>query len=126
MWVGSSMLEPVRASYARNEPLRWNRVYNLPGFVYFDHSIHVQKGIGCASCHGRIDQMPFTFQAQTLLMEWCLDCHRNPERQIRPREKVFDMRYEAPADQAELGRQLVSEYGVKSRTEITSCSVCHR
>src|SRR5881392_1252804 len=76
IWVGSDMLEPVRESYRTNQSLRWARVYNLPGFVYFDHSIHIHKGVGCASCHGRIDDMPFTYQAPSLLMEWCLDCHR--------------------------------------------------
>ena len=117
IWVGSQMLEPVRESYRTNESLRWHRVYNLPGFVYFDHSIHVHKGIGCSSCHGRIDEMPFTYQVPTLLMEWCLDCHRNPERQIRPREEVFNMKYEPPADQLDLGRKLVKEYGVKDRCQ---------
>jgi Cytochrome c7 and related cytochrome c len=126
MWVGSSMLEPVRESYRTNQSLTWHRVYNLPGFVYFDHSIHVAKGIGCASCHGRIDEMPFTYQVPSLLMEWCLDCHRNPEREIRPRAEVFNIRYEKPANQLELGQKLVKEYQVKGPTDITSCSVCHR
>ena len=120
------MLEPVRESYRSREPLRWKRVYNLPGFVYFDHSIHVQKGIGCSSCHGRIDQMPFVYQVPSLLMEWCLDCHRNPERQIRPREEVFNMNYQPPDDQETLGRKLVKKYDVLDASQITSCSVCHR
>ena len=77
-------MRPVRASYQGNESLGWHRVDNLPGFVYFDHSIHVHKGVGCSSCHGRIDEMPFTYQSPSLLMEWCLDCHRNPERHLRP------------------------------------------
>ena len=76
IWVGSDMLQPVRESYRTREPLQWQRVYNLPGFVYFDHSIHVQKGVGCSTCHGQIDEMPFTYQVPSLLMEWCLDCHR--------------------------------------------------
>lgn len=126
IWVGSSMLEPVRESYRTNKSLRWRRVYNLPGFVYFDHSIHVQKGVGCSTCHGRIDQMPFTHQVPTLLMEWCLDCHRNPARQIRPREEVFNMRYQPPDDQLALGRKLVEQYGVKDEKTITSCTTCHR
>jgi hypothetical protein len=126
IWIGSQMLQPVRDSYRDNVPLRWDRVYNLPGFVYFDHSIHVQKGIGCSSCHGRIDEMPFTYQVPSLLMDWCLDCHRNPEREIRPREEVFNIRYEKPANQESLGRQLSSEYHVKDAEQITSCSVCHR
>jgi len=126
IWVGSQMLEPVRESYRTNQSLRWRRVYNLPGFVYFDHSIHVQKGIGCSSCHGRIDEMPFTYQVPTLLMEWCLDCHRNPQRQIRPREEVFNVRYEPPGEQLDLGRKLVKQYGVKDPASLTSCSTCHR
>jgi hypothetical protein len=126
IWVGSKMLEPVRESYASGESLHWRRVYNLPGFVYFDHSIHVQKGIGCASCHGRVDQMPFTYQAPSLLMEWCLDCHRRPEQRIRPREEVFNMKYSEPPDQAELGRKLVKKYNVKDPLAITSCTTCHR
>lgn len=126
IWVGSSMLEPVRESYRTNKSLRWRRVYNLPGFVYFDHSIHVQKGVGCSTCHGRIDQMPFTHQVPTLLMEWCLDCHRNPARQIRPREEGFNMRYQPPDDQLALGRKLVEQYGVKDEKTITSCTTCHR
>ncbi len=99
-----AMLEPVANSYRTNEPLHWDRVYNLPGFVYFDHSIHVQKGIGCSACHGRIDEMPFTYQVPSLLMEWCIDCHRHPEREIRPREEVFNIQYQKPTDQAELSR----------------------
>src|SRR5262249_42777472 len=103
IWVGSEMLAPVRQSYRADTPLEWSRVYNLPGFVYFDHSIHVQKGVGCSSCHGEVDLMPFTFQAPSLLMEWCLDCHRHPEKELRPRDEVFNMGYEKPADQIELG-----------------------
>jgi hypothetical protein len=126
MWVGSDTLEPVRASYATGKSLHWHRIYNLPGFVYFDHSIHVHKGVGCATCHGRIDEMPFTYQVPSLLMEWCLDCHRNPERHLRPREAVFDMKYQAPANQLELGRELVKQYQVRDARTLTSCTVCHR
>ncbi len=126
IWVGSEMLEPVRESYRTGQSLHWHRVYNLPGFVYFDHSIHVQKGVGCSSCHGRVDQMPFTYQVPTLLMEWCLDCHRNPAAQIRPRAEVFNMKYEPPGDQVELGAKLVRQYDVKDPLGITSCTTCHR
>jgi hypothetical protein len=126
IWVGSEVLEPVRASYQQQKPLEWDRVYNLPGFVYFDHSIHVNKGVGCASCHGRVDQMPFTYQAKSLLMEWCLDCHRHPERELRPRAEVFNMKYEQPANQLELGRHLMKEYDIKDSNKLTSCSECHR
>jgi hypothetical protein len=126
IWVGSPMLEPVRESYRSGESLRWQRVYNLPGFVYFDHSIHVQKGVGCSSCHGRIDEMPFTYQVPSLLMEWCLDCHRHPEQQVRPRADVFNMRYEQPDDQVALGQELVKQYEIKDPISLTSCSTCHR
>jgi hypothetical protein len=126
IWVGSETLQPVRDSYQTDQSLVWNRVYNLPGFVYFDHHIHVQKGVGCASCHGRIDEMPFTYQQPTLLMEWCLDCHRHPERHVRPREDVFNMKYQPPADQEALGRELVEKYRIKDTHSLTSCTVCHR
>jgi hypothetical protein len=126
MWVGCLMLEPVRQSYRDNRSIAWQRVYNTPGFVYFDHSIHVQKGIGCSSCHGQINEMPFTYQVPTLLMKWCLDCHRDPAKNVRPRDKVFDMHYQAPADQASLGSQLVAEYHIRPPEQLTSCTVCHR
>ena len=126
IWVGSEMLAPVRASYGENRPLHWDRVYNLPGFVYFDHSIHVHKGVGCSSCHGEVNRMPLTYQVPTLLMEWCLDCHRDPAKHVRPREKVFDMSYAQPGDQLSVGRALCAEYQIASSSELTSCSVCHR
>ena len=81
------MLQPVRDSLAKDEPLVWSRVHNIPDFVYFNHSIHVQKGVGCASCHGRVDQMPMTWKAEPMTMEWCLNCHRNPERHLRERAR---------------------------------------
>jgi hypothetical protein len=126
IWTGSEMLAPVRASYRTGKPLRWTRVYNLPGYVYFDHSIHVQKGVGCSTCHGRIDLMPLTYQFPTLLMEWCLDCHREPEDHLRPREEVFNIRYQQPDNQEELGRKLMEKYDIRSQHQLTSCSVCHR
>ena len=126
MWVGSDMLEPVRRSYQIGEPLQWHRVYNLPGFVYFDHSIHVQKGVGCSTCHGRIDEMPFTYQVPSLLMEWCLECHRAPEKHLRPRAAVFDVKWTEPADQVEQGRKLKEVYQIRDTRYLTTCSVCHR
>jgi hypothetical protein len=98
-------------------------VHDLPDFAYFNHSIHVNKGVGCETCHGRVDKMPLTWQKASLQMEWCLECHRNPERFVRPREEVFRMGYEPPVDQLELGRRLVKEYKIQS---LTSCSTCHR
>jgi hypothetical protein len=122
IWVGSPMLEPVRESYRTNTPLEWTRVHNLADFAYFDHSIHVHKGIGCATCHGRVDRMPLTWQVATLHMEWCLECHRHPERYVRPRAEVFNLDWR-PADQLALGRELVAEYQIH---KLTDCSTCHR
>jgi len=98
-------------------------VHDLPDFAYFNHSIHVNKGVGCETCHGRVDKMPLTWQKASLQMEWCLDCHRHPEQYVRPREEVFKMGYEPPIEQEELGRRLVKEYKIQS---LTSCSTCHR
>lgn len=127
IWLRSApLVEPIRESYRTNQSIPWQRVYNLPGFVYFDHSIHVQKGIGCASCHGRIDQMPLTQQVPPLLMEWCLECHRNPEKRLRPREAVFVMPYQPPDNQLELGEKLKEEYHIRTDKELTSCTICHR
>jgi cytochrome c peroxidase len=117
------VLEPVRESYRTGKSIQWTRVHDLPQFVYFDHSIHIHKGIGCSSCHGRVDRMPLTWQAQPLTMAWCLDCHRNPEMHVRPRERVFDMDYTPPPNQAELGQRLITEYHIH---RLTSCSTCHR
>lgn len=126
MWVGSDMLEPVRASYQANQSLRWKRVYNVPGFVYFDHSIHIHKGVGCTTCHGRIDNMPLTYQQPSLLMEWCLDCHRNPAPHLRPQSDIFDVTWTAPADQSVRGRELARAYVLRDTRHLTSCTVCHR
>jgi hypothetical protein len=123
IWNTSPTLEPVRASFRDDRSIAWTRVHDLPDFVYFDHSIHVNKGVGCETCHGRVDKMPLTWQKASLQMEWCLDCHRHPERNVRPREAVFEMGYEPPVDQETLGRQLVKEYKIQS---LTSCSTCHR
>jgi Cytochrome c7 and related cytochrome c len=123
IWPESPILEPVRESFRTGKSLEWTRVHNLPGFVYFDHSIHVHKGVGCTTCHGRVDQMPLMWRENTLYMEWCLECHRNPERFVRPREQVFNMDWQAPSDQIALGQKLVQQYKIES---LTSCSVCHR
>ena len=126
MWVGSEMLAPVRESYRNNEPLRWQRVYNLPGFVYFDQSIHIHKGVGCSSCHGRVDEMPLMYQVPSLLMEWCLDCHRQPERHLRPQADIFNMRWAPPDNQAEVGAELAKKNKIRDTRYLTTCSVCHR
>jgi len=121
IWTSAEMLAPVRASFANNTPLQWSRVHRLPDFVHFNHSIHVYKGVGCATCHGRIDKMNLTYQASPLTMAWCLDCHRNPEKYVRQRNQVFNMAY-VTNDQAEIGPRLVKEYRIQ---KLTSCSTCH-
>ena len=123
IWTGSEMLEPVRESWRTQEPIAWNRVYDLPDFVYFDHSIHVAKGIGCSSCHGAVNEMPLIRQYPTLEMQWCLDCHREPEKHVRPKSEIYNMKWEPPSNQRELGLQLVAEYNIQGRD---SCSACHR
>ena len=123
IWSDSPTLEPVRQSFREDRSIEWVRVNDLPDFSYFNHSAHVNKGVGCTTCHGRVDQMPLMWQEASLQMEWCLDCHRQPEKYVRPQSEVFNASYEPPADQLELGRKLVREYGLKPRT---SCSTCHR
>ncbi len=123
IWSTSPYLEPVRASFRDDKPLTWTRVHDLPDFVYFNHSIHVKKGVGCETCHGRVDNMPLMRQQNTLQMEWCLNCQRNPAQFVRPRSEVFTMGYVPAVAQAELGPQLVAEYKIQS---LTNCSVCHR
>jgi hypothetical protein len=126
IWNTSPTLEPVRASFRTGESIRWTRVYDLPDFVYFNHSIHVNKGVGCETCHGRVDRMPLTAQAPSLQMEWCLNCHRHTEQYLRPRENITTMGYQPAGDQEEIGRQLQKEYQVQDVRTITSCSTCHR
>ena len=123
IWSTSPYLEPVRASFRDDKPLKWLRVHDLPDFVYFNHSIHVKKGVGCETCHGRVDTMPLMRQQNSLQMEWCLNCHRNPEQYVRPRSEVLTMGYVPAVAQAELGPKLVAEYKIQS---LTNCSVCHR
>jgi len=123
IWPDSGVLAPVKESFLTGKSIQWTRVHNLPGFVYFDHSIHIHKGIGCSTCHGRVDNMPLTWRENTLYMDWCLECHRAPERFVRPREYVFTMDYQPPVDQIALGEKLVKEYKIQ---KLTSCSTCHR
>jgi hypothetical protein len=126
IWRTSSTLEPVRASFQTDQSIRWTRVHDLPDFVYFNHSIHVAKGVGCESCHGRVDRMPLTWQENNLRMEWCLNCHRHPEQYVRPREFITTMGYVPAGDQEEIGRRLVTEYHIQDARQLTSCSTCHR
>jgi hypothetical protein len=123
IWATSPYLEPVRSSFKTGKSLEWNRVNDLPDFAYFNHSIHINKGVGCTTCHGQVDQMPLMWQHASLQMEWCLDCHRHPERYVRPREEVFSVSWKSPADQIAMGQQLVKKYNIK---KLTDCSTCHR
>lgn len=156
MWTGADLLAPVRESYQTNKPIAWTKVHNVPHYTYFNHSIHVSKGVGCYSCHDRIDQMPLVFQTKTLLMEWCLACHRNPEPHLRPRSEIYNLGWKPdeasyheggadgstahrgfatidldgeeirPMSQSELGRHLKEKYKIRDATTLTNCSICHR
>jgi hypothetical protein len=133
IWTNADMLQPVRDSWRENKPIVWTRVHNLPGFVYFDHSIHVNKAVGCASCHGAVDEMPLMWKNASLQMEWCLKCHRDPESSLRPRSEVFNLHYDPASDpahpgatQKSLGRELKQEYHVRPKDIMQSCSTCHR
>lgn len=126
LFADSPYLEPVRESFRSDRSIEWVKVHRLADFVYFDHSIHVNKGIGCSTCHGQVNQMPLVWQASSLQMEWCLACHRQPEQFLRPRNQVFNMDWQAPANQLELGRKLARDYKIRSVELLTSCSTCHR
>ncbi len=140
VWTNAAMLEPVRESYRTGQSLMWTKVNYLPDYVYFNHSIHVNKGVGCATCHGRVNEMPFMYQESSMRMEWCLDCHRGTEKYLRPRDQVFNMNYAQPTearpvqladgttytDQATLGAALKSQYHIRTVEDITSCNTCHR
>jgi len=123
VWNKSPLLDQVRSSWFANQPIAWTRVHRLPDFVYFNHAIHVNKGVGCVECHGRVDQMAAIEQVQPLTMGFCLDCHRNPKPRLRPREAVTSMRWEPPADRAALGEELAKAYDVHPRV---NCTTCHR
>lgn len=125
VWRDAPMLEPVRQSFFTDRPLAWSRIDRMPQFVYFSHQIHLAKGIGCSTCHGDVQNMPLTFKAQALYMKWCVDCHSDPSKYIRPRGQVFNMHWKTPDDQAVVGPKLVKEYGVRTRG-LTDCSTCHR
>lgn len=135
IWSDSPELLPVQESFRTGKPIEWNRVHDMPDFVYFNHEIHVNKGVGCESCHGRVDQMPLVQKVHTMSMAWCVDCHRNPEKEIRPKDKVYDMGWDAsqmmdedglPYTQAKLGAKLVKDYKILPPEQLTNCSICHR
>lgn len=124
LFTDAKMLQPVTDAWRKGSELRWNRVNQLPDFVYFNHSIHIAKGVGCETCHGRVDQMPLMRRVAPLSMAWCLDCHRAPQKFLRPREHVFDMGWHA-RDQQQLGMDLIHQYRIDT-ARLTDCSVCHR
>ena len=123
IWNQSPTLEPVRASFREDRSIEWVKVHDLPDFVYFNHSAHVNKGVGCSTCHGRVDRMEYAHTVQSLQMEWCLDCHRQPEKYLRPKDEVMNAAYETPPNQLQLGRDLIKKYDVKPQV---TCSTCHR
>lgn len=125
IWTNAELLEPVRESYRTGVPIKWTRVHDLPDFVYFNHSIHVKQGVACESCHGRVDRMPLMWQANAMTMSWCLECHRNPEQKIRPRDEVFTMGYTPKESQSTIGPELVKHHNINVR-QLTNCSICHR
>lgn len=139
IWTNAALLEPIRESYRTGRPVKWGKANDLPDYVYFNHSIHVAKGVGCNTCHGPVDRMPLMYNQETLQMGWCLDCHRNTEKFLRPRDQVVNMRYQQPSannkvtvdgkdyeDQESLGQALQKKYHLRSVQDITSCSTCHR
>ena len=125
IWTDAPVLEPVRQSLARNEPLHWARVNRVPDYVYFDHSVHVSNGVGCTTCHGPIGSMALTYRAEPLTMGWCLSCHRHPQTYLRPPASVFDPEWKRPANQEAEGARLIRSYLIKTEG-LTDCSRCHR
>ena len=123
VWINSPTLEPVRESFRTNQSIRWTRVYDVPDFVYFNHSIHIKKGVGCETCHGRVDEMPLMYKQPNLEMRWCLDCHRHPEKYLRPRDQITTMGYAPSEPQEVIGARLVQEYHVQ---KLETCWTCHR
>lgn len=123
--VGAPALQPVQASWDAQRGIEWNRVHDMPDFVYFEHSAHVNNGVGCSTCHGAVDEMGGIWKAEPMTMGWCLECHRAPERFLRPRSEVFNMAYVPPGDQLELGSELVEAYHVNT-DKLPQCSTCHR
>src|SRR5437588_11987444 len=126
LFSNAGYLEPIRESYRTDKSIEWVKIHRLADFVYFNHSIHVNKGVGCSTCHGRVDEMPLVFQANTLLMQWCVECHRNPAPNLRPMDKVYAMDWTPTPDQEELGKKFMKERNIRTTAELTSCSTCHR
>lgn len=126
LFADQPYLEPVRESYRENIPIQWERVHDLPDYTYFNHSIHVAKGVGCSTCHGQIDEMPAVYQVNTLQMEWCLSCHREPEKFIRPKTEIYNMDWDPNSLTAEEREVMKANYKIREVEVLTSCSTCHR
>lgn len=125
LYTDAAVLEPIRRSLADTKPMIWNKVNRLPDYVYFDHSIHVAKGVGCTTCHGPVSEMPLMRAGAPLTMGWCLDCHRDPAPRLRPASAIFDPGWTPPDNQAEQGQALLAYYHIDNR-HLTDCTVCHR
>lgn len=128
LWTEAEMLAPVRESLAEDRPLRWRRVADVPDYVFFDHSIHIDRGVSCVACHGRIDQMPLTFRAQPFQMQWCLDCHRNPQAALRPPDQVTRMDWsdwDGSAAATAFGRRMMEAHNIEPE-RLDDCALCHR
>ena len=124
IWNKSPYLSMVRKAYFSDRPIRWRRVHNLPDYVYFNHSIHVNKGVGCVTCHGRVDQMPYVNQFAPLTMGWCITCHRDPTPNLRPLEYITSMTWTPKdGDARKVGEEVAKKYNVHTRI---SCTTCHR
>jgi len=122
IWTNAGLLQPVRDSWATGQSIQWIKVHDLPDFVYFNHSIHVNKGIGCASCHGRVDQMPLMYMENSLQMEWCLDCHRNPAKNLRPTSEIYNMAWEKPAEERPVWCSVADDKSGVPTAQSVSCT----
>lgn len=128
LWTRANVLEPVRQSWKTDTPIRWNRVHKLPDYVYFNHAIHVNKGVSCFECHGRVDTMPLVYKAHALEMKWCMDCHRDPGPRLRPEDQITNLKWQPPADHAQrqaLSKSLMQQYKIQT-VGLTNCTNCHR
>lgn len=123
IWPDSPLLEPLRRSWFTGRPIPWRRVHRLPDFVYFSHAPHVNAGVGCSSCHGQVETMALVFAESPMQMGWCLDCHRNPVPHLRPLDRITDVNWRPPPDQAVQGLLLQRELQVAPPT---NCTGCHR
>ena len=126
IWADSPYLEPVRESWRTKQPIQWLKVHDLPDYVYFNHSAHVAKGVGCSTCHGNMIQQPLVHQVASLKMEWCLQCHRQPELFLRDKAQIYNAEWQPPSNQKEVGLELKKKYNVMNAEVLTSCSTCHR